>query len=79
MSKVRAKDEVLGELHIAVAEDLLAKIKEGTATPAEINAAIKFLANNHIEVNTVAGSPTERLANALPHFDDDDNEEATAH
>lgn len=72
--KKRAKDEALGELHIAVANDLLAKIKSGDATPADLNAAIKFLANNHIEVNTAQGDPVDELANAFPVFDDEQDQ-----
>lgn len=74
MSKTRATDELLGQLHEAIAKDLLAKIKSGEATPAEISAAIKFLANNHIEVDTVPDSPLDKLAKALPTFDDEQDE-----
>ena len=70
MSK-RASDEVMGELHVMVAESLLDKIKSGEASPAELNAAIKFLQNNGIEATMAPGSPLDKLVNALPSFDDD--------
>ncbi len=76
--KIRAKDEVLGELHIALANDLIARIKSGEASPAELNAAIKFLADNNIEVNTAEGSPVDNLR-ALPVFNDEHDAEATTH
>lgn len=75
--KNRAKDEMLGDLHIAVAEDLLARVRSGEASPQELAAAIKFLANNKIEVVTVEGSAIDRLVKALPEFDDDDQQVTT--
>jgi hypothetical protein len=71
----RAKDEVLGELHIAMAKELLARVSSGGATPADLNAAIKFLQNNKIEVDTVPNSPLDRLTKALPTFNDEDQDE----
>ena len=69
MSKVRADDKLLGELHRAVGQLLLAKVSDGSATAAEISAAIRFLADNKIELDTVAGSDLEKLAKALPNLD----------
>jgi hypothetical protein len=79
VTKTRADDELLGQLHLAVTQSLLDKVKSGEATPAEISAAIKLLANNHIEVDTVPGSNMEKLAKALPVFNDDEPDEITAH
>ena len=78
-TKKRAKDEALGELHIAIAEQLLKKINSGEATAAEYNAAIKFLADNNIEVDATPDSAANRLAKALPVFDDEQDEQPTAH
>lgn len=69
--KKRASEDVLGSLHEAVATTLLAKITSGEATPAELNAAIKFLQNNGIEAVMAEGSTLDKLAQALPQFDDD--------
>lgn len=73
-SKRRADDEILGDLHVEVAKHLLDRIKTGEATPAEINAAIKFLANNHIEATTVPGDTLDSLAKSLPDFDDEEDD-----
>ena len=67
----KASVAVLDSLHKAVADSLLLKVTSGEASPAELNAAIKFLQNNGIEATMVPGSPLDKLANALPSFDDD--------
>ena len=69
--KPRATEELLGKRHDAVAKTLLAKVQSGEATPAEINAAIKFLQNNGIEAIVEEGDVMDKLALALPKFDDD--------
>lgn len=61
-----APKELLENLHRAVAEDLLDKIKSGEATAAEISAAIKFLKDNGIEAIPSAGSPLGDLVDSLP-------------
>lgn len=61
-----APKELLENLHRAVAEDLLDKIKSGEATAAEISAAIKFLKDNGIEAIPNAGSPLGDLVDSLP-------------
>ena len=71
MSK-RASEEILGSLHDAVASDLLKRVASGEATPAELNAAIKFLQNNGIEAITTPENPLGQLVAALPTFEDDD-------
>ena len=70
MSK-RASDEVLDNLHRMVAEELLRRITTGEASPAELNAAIKFLQNNGIEATMTPGSNLDKLAQSLPSFDDE--------
>lgn len=42
--------EILFELHNKVAEELMKRLKNGTATPADINSAIKFLKDNGIQL-----------------------------
>jgi hypothetical protein len=73
MSKKRATEEILGSLHDAVATDLLRRVVSGEATPAELNAAIKFLANNGIEAIATEDSPLGKLVASLPTFDDDED------
>lgn len=70
----RASEDVLGSLHEAVAHSLLAKINSGEASPADLNAAIKFLQNNGIEAILKTGSPMDLLAKSLPTFTDGDDE-----
>lgn len=72
MSKHRATEELLGVLHEAVAKDLLSRITSGEATPAEINAAIKFLQNNGIEAIMTDENPLGQLYQSLPQFEDDE-------
>jgi hypothetical protein len=71
MTKTRAEEELLGQLHEAVAKSLLQKVTTGEATAAELNAAIKFLQNNGIEAIQSENNPLGMLAAALPVFDDD--------
>lgn len=69
--KIRASEDLLGQLHDSVARQLLAKVESGEASPAELSAAIKFLKDNGIEANIAEGSTLDKLANALPKFDDE--------
>lgn len=73
MSK-RASEGVLGELHEQLAKDLLRRVQSGEASPAELNAAIKFLQNNGIEANMTEKSTLTDLARSLPNFNDQDDE-----
>lgn len=66
----KATNAVLEELHEQVAKDLLAKIKSGEATSAELNAAINFLKNNGIEALPTVDNPLGNLASELPDFPD---------
>lgn len=70
MSK-RASELTLGDLHEAVANDLLRRVMSGEASPAELNAAIKFLQNNHIEAIATEENTLGKLAASLPVFDDE--------
>ena len=59
-------DEMLAELHKAVAEDLLHKIQSGEATAAELSVARAFLRDNGIDVTLEASDPLNDLAKTLP-------------
>jgi hypothetical protein len=72
MSK-RASEDILGELHKLVAEDLTRRIASGEAGAAEINAAIKFLQNNGIEAKMTEDNPLGKLHAALPSFEDEED------
>lgn len=73
--KQRASDDVLGSLHKMVAEELTRRIASGEASPADINAAIKFLQNNGIEAVATDDNPIGRLVASLPTFEDDEFEQ----
>lgn len=70
--KKRASDDVLGALHELVAKELTSRIVGGEATPADINAAIKFLQNNGIEAVATDDNPLGKLVASLPTFDDEE-------
>lgn len=72
--KIRATDETLGKLHEAVARDLLAKVMSGEATAQDLNAAIKFLANNGIEGEIKPKDLPGALQTILPSFEDEETE-----
>jgi len=67
-----ATEELLGRLHDAVAQDLLTKIQDGSASPAEISTAVKFLKDNGIEAIPAAKSLLGDLSRSLPEFGDEE-------
>ncbi len=67
-----ATEELLGALHDAVASQLLEKVLAGTATPAELSSAIKFLKDNGIEAIPTPDTKLGQLATSLPDFDTDE-------
>lgn len=73
--KNRAKEEALGNLHAAIAEELLKVIKSGEATPGHFSAAIKFLKDNHIESVIEDGNSLHDLYKNIPSFVDLDVED----
>ena len=63
---MKARKEVLEELHGTVAVELLNRIRNGEARPADMANAIKFLKDNGIEGLPVVGSPLGNLVNSMP-------------
>ena len=63
---MKARKEVLEELHGTVAVELLNRIRNGEARPADIANAIKFLKDNGIEGLPIEGSPLGNLVNNMP-------------
>jgi len=63
---MKARKELLEELHGTVAVELLNRIRNGEARPADMANAIKFLKDNGIEGLPVAGSPLGNLVNSMP-------------
>lgn len=64
----KAELTILEQLHAAVADDLLNKIKSGNADAATLNAARGFLKDNHVEVSDprTLKPLTDALTNTLP-------------
>lgn len=64
-------EDLFADLHLKLGEELLNRIKEGTATASELNVARQFLKDNGIDDIPRADSPLNELA-SLPVFDEDD-------
>jgi len=61
--------EKLEELHELVADTLLDKLRDGEATPADLNVARQFLKDNGIDAIPAKDTPMFNLALALPFQD----------
>jgi len=64
-----AQKELLGDLHSAIAADLLQRVQSGEATSAELSTAIRFLKDNNIEAIASENEGLTALMKALPDFD----------
>jgi hypothetical protein len=61
----RANEEQFNELHGLVTNELIMRIKSGTATTQDIKAAADWLSKNNITGVPVLGSPLATLFNSL--------------
>ena len=61
----RANEEQFNELHGLVTNELIDRIKSGTATTQDIKAAADWLAKNNITGVPVLGSPLANLFDSL--------------
>ena len=59
-------EKTLEMLHTAVAEELLERVRNGEAKPADIANAIKFLKDNHVDAVIADDSPMRNLLDNLP-------------
>ena len=66
VSKMKAPQETLENLHSQVAQELLQRIISGEASSADMSNAIKFLKDNGIEGLPMQDSPLGNLVNILP-------------
>jgi len=73
MSK-KASEDILADLHSAVAKTLLKQVREPEPSAVMMNAAIKFLKDNGIEADIAHNPDLGKLAKALPMFDEDGDE-----
>jgi len=64
----RASEELFDELHSLLTNEIIARIKSGEATTADLRAAIDWLAKNDITGVAVAGSPLAGLAGLIPEL-----------
>lgn len=64
------KKETLELIHTALAEELLRKIMDGSATASELNVARQFLKDNSIDCAPQASQPMLNLAKIMP-FDEE--------
>lgn len=62
--------KILEQIHNALAEELLKKIVDGTATATELNVARQFLKDNGIDCAPSASQPMLNLAQIMP-FDEE--------
>lgn len=60
------KQDVLKQLHDAVAKDLLARVMSGGAEARDLAVAVKFLKDNGIECLPEASKPMRDLSIHLP-------------
>lgn len=67
-----ASKDLLGELHSAIASELLMRIQSGEASAAELSTAIRFLKDNNIEAVATENDGLTALMKALPDFDSDE-------
>jgi len=61
----RANEEQFNELHGLVTNELIGRIKSGTATTQDLKAATDWLAKNNITGVPILGSPLASLFNSL--------------
>ena len=61
----RANEQDFNELHGLVTNELIGRIKSGTATTQDIKAAADWLAKNNITGVPVLGSPLATLFSSL--------------
>jgi hypothetical protein len=62
--------KILEQIHNALADELLRKIMDGSATATELNVARQFLKDNGIDCAPSASQPMLNLAQIMP-FDEE--------
>lgn len=67
-----ASKEILGDLHSAIAAELLQRVQTGEASAAELSTAIRFLKDNNIEAIGSENEGLTALMKALPDFDSEE-------
>ena len=67
-----ASKEILGDLHSAIAAELLQRVQTGEASGADMSTAIRFLKDNNIEAIAADNDGLTALMKALPDFDNEE-------
>lgn len=62
--------QILEKIHNALAEELLKKIEDGSASATELNVARQFLKDNGIDCAPSVNTPILNLAKIMP-FDEE--------
>lgn len=63
--------DILADLHMAVANELLARVSTGEASSGDLSAAIKMLKDNNITISKemIEENPLGNLLDYLPAYD----------
>jgi hypothetical protein len=75
MTKKRASEDALGALHEALAQHMLNVLKGDEVKAADLNVIRQFLKDNGIEVVPNSGSTLDKVADIIPVFEDEDEDE----
>jgi hypothetical protein len=62
-------NKIAESLHLALGEDLLARVQTGQASASELNVARQYLKDNGVDCLAFKESPLVRLAEILPFED----------
>jgi hypothetical protein len=65
LTQVSDVSKTLGELHDALAEEMLRRVKNPECSAAEMAVAVKFLKDNGIDVTRRKGTPLDNLTKEL--------------
>ena len=68
MAKKKDVKDILEDMHVALAQGLLDRIKSGEATAADLGVARQFLKDNNIEGNREKHKPLAALTDAILPF-----------
>jgi len=72
MNQKNKAQKLLEDLHEATAIELLERVRSGSAKPADLGVAVKFLKDNGVEAIPVDGSTLNKLMEELPFNNDED-------
>lgn len=72
----RANEEAFNELHGLVTNELILRIKSGTATTQDLKASTDWLAKNNITGVPTFGSPLAALFASMPELEIEDVQSA---